>query len=139
MAAAGAISQLFKQSMRPAARAAIAKKPDCFATVTATLNNTHVCFARLNGEVIAHTSAGMTGRKGPQRQEGDGAREAARRAAAKAVAAGHRIAHLRFKGRSRGRSAALQGVMSADMKISHLEDITAFPTNGCRARKARRL
>ena len=125
--------------MRPAARAALARQPDCMATVTVSLNNTHICFSRLNGEVIAHASGGMTGRKGPERASADATREAAAKAASKAVADGHRMTHLRFKGPSRGRSAALTGILESDMQVSHLEDITAFPTNGCRARKARRL
>eukprot|EP01138_Halocafeteria_seosinensis_P000956 gb/GECG01000979.1/.p1 GENE.gb/GECG01000979.1/~~gb/GECG01000979.1/.p1 ORF type:complete len:152 (+),score=12.54 gb/GECG01000979.1/:1-456(+) len=142
------ISQIFQQSVQqgsnPGAAAAagqrmVNRKPDCFATVTITLNNTHVCFSRLNGEVISKVSSGMMGHSGPKRASNFGARQAAEKAAGKAKEEGHKTARLRFKGPSRNRVPAIRGIMAADLQISHLEDVTPFPTNGCRARKTRRL
>lgn len=142
------ISQIFQNSVNPgqnpgaaayAGRHAMHRKPDCFATITITLNNTHVCFSRMNGEVISKVSSGMMGQKGPKRASTYGARKAAESAANKAREEGHKIARLRFKGPSRNRVPTIRGIMAADFKISHLEDVTPFPTNGCRARKTRRL
>lgn len=129
------ISTVFRKSVEELRRV----EPDCVATVNCTLNNTHVCFSRPSGEVIAKASAGMSGFKGPKRGSAEGAAAAAARAAALARERGCEVTRLRIKGAVGVRGVAIAGIVQAGLKVSHLEDITPFPANGCRPRKSRRL
>ena len=114
-------------------------RPDCFVTINSTLNNTHVCFAATGGKVITKSSAGATGFKGPDRSSTEGAVAAAAIAAERARAKGFGVVDVRLKGSTNGQSAAIRAIAAAGFHISSFEDITGFPTNGCRPRKTRRL
>lgn len=139
MAAAGnvrhRIASIFRQRSKLMAR----PRPDCFVTVNCTLNNTHVCFATSAGKVITTSSAGAVGFKGPERSSREGAVEAARVASERAKDKGFTTVDVRFKGPAANHGAALTSVLATGFQVVSMEDITGFPTNGCRPRKTRRL
>ena len=60
-------------------------------------------------------------------------------AAERARAKGFGVVDVRLKGSTNGQSAAIRAIAAAGFHISSFEDITGFPTNGCRPRKTRRL
>lgn len=47
--------------------------------------------------------------------------------------------HIRIKGFGGGRENAIQGIIGSGLEVVQIADITAYPHNGCRARKARRI
>lgn len=114
-------------------------KPDCVATINVTLNNTHISIAKPSGEIVSKATGGMMGFSGPERASAQAAQAAAKQAAEHAREAGLSVAHVRFMGLTRARKSALDGLTRGDLAVSHFEDVTPFPTNGCRARKTRRL
>jgi small subunit ribosomal protein S11 len=136
---AGQVRQRIVDLFSKSARASQRVRPDCLATVHCTLNNTHVCFSLPDGRVVAKSSGGSAGFKGPERGSADAAAEAARVAADKARAKGHEVVGVRLKGVTNGQSGAVASIIASGFKVASFEDITGFPTNGCRPRKTRRL
>lgn len=113
-------------------------RPDSFATCTVTMNNAHVVFSKMNGEVMCKSSSGQF-QRGHMRSETEFAAQAAAKAAGQAYKLGARNIVLRFKGLGRGRPVMAQQIVAHGLGITRMEDITPLPTNGCRPRKARRL
>jgi small subunit ribosomal protein S11 len=139
MAASTHVRQKIATIFRHRSKSMARPRPDCFVTINCTLNNTHVCFATTAGKVITTSSAGAVGFVGPERSSREGAMEAARVASERAKEKGFGIVKIRLKGGTTAQSSAISSVLAAGFKVVTLEDITGFPTNGCRPRKTRRL
>jgi len=109
------------------------------ANVKATFNNTIVSIADPNGEVLAWDSAGTIGFKGARKATPFAATRAAESVASKARKMGMLEVEVRIKGIGPGREAAINGLASAGLRVTALEDHTAVPHNGCRPCKRRRV
>jgi small subunit ribosomal protein S11 len=109
------------------------------AHVKASFNNTTVTITDVNGETLCWASAGTVGFKGSRKSTPFAATRAAEEAANGAKKYGMQEVEVRVKGAGSGRESAVTGLAHSGLKITAVEDRTAIPHNGCRARKKRRV
>jgi small subunit ribosomal protein S11 len=109
------------------------------AHVKASFNNTMVTLTDMNGEALAWDSAGTIGFKGSRKSTPFAATRAGESVGAKAVKMGVTEIEVRIKGPGPGREAAVNGLASAGLRVSAIEDHTPVPHNGCRPPKKRRV
>ncbi|MCA9278499.1 MAG: 30S ribosomal protein S11 [Phycisphaeraceae bacterium] len=107
--------------------------------VKATHNNTIVTITDPNGETLCWDSAGTIGFKGARKSTPFAATRAGENCGHKARKMGMSEIEVRIKGMGPGREAAVNGVCSAGLRVSAVEDHTPVPHNGCRPRKKRRV
>ena len=113
--------------------------PAGIAHILATFNNTVVSITDLEGNLIAHSSAGAVGFKGSRKGTPFAAQQAAHRAAAAARDHGMRTVEVRVKGPGSGRESAIRALASAGLEVRTIKDVTPIPHNGCRPPKRRRV
>lgn len=108
--------------------------------VQATFNNTIVSFSDQNGNVLSASSAGACGFRGSKKGTAYAAQIAVDKAAeiAKSQYGLSRVAVF-VKGVGLGRDAAIRSVLSHDMVIDSITDVTGVPHGGVRPKKARRV
>lgn len=109
------------------------------AYIQATYNNTVITLTDPNGNVIAWSSAGVMGFKGPKKSTPFAAGIIAKDAVEKAKARGLEEVNVFIKGVGLGREAAIRGLHANGLNISSIKDVTPVPHNGCRRRKKRRI
>lgn len=109
------------------------------AYIQATYNNTIITFTDQAGDVIAWSSAGITGFSGPKKSTPFAAQSIVRDAVAKAKEWGLREVRVFVKGVGSGREAAIRAINSNGINILSIKDITPIPHNGCRPVKPRRV
>lgn len=109
------------------------------AHVKATFNNTIVTVTDMNGETIAWDSAGTIGFKGARKSTPFAATRAGESAGQKARKVGMSEIEVRVAGLGSGRESAVNGLASAGLRVTAIEDHTPIPHNGCRPRKKRRV
>jgi small subunit ribosomal protein S11 len=109
------------------------------AYVNATYNNTIITLTDTTGNVIACSSAGIMGFKGPKKATPYAAETIAKDAVTKSKAFGLEDIDVFVKGVGAGRDASIRGLHSNGLNIISIKDITPIPHNGCRARRPRRV
>lgn len=109
------------------------------AHVKATQNNTIVTVTDMNGETICWDSAGTIGFKGARKSTPFAATRAGENAGGKARKIGMTEIEVRIKGAGAGRESAVNGLTSAGLRVTAIEDHTPVPHNGCRPAKRRRV
>lgn len=109
------------------------------AHIKATFNNTQVTITDVNGETVSWDSAGTVGFKGARKSTPFAATRASESAASKARKLGMQEIEVKMRGPGPGRESAVTALQQAGLKIVAIEDVTAIPHNGCRARKKRRV
>ena len=109
------------------------------AHITATFNNTVVTITDTSGNVISWSSAGVRGFKGSRKSTPFAAQLVAEDAARKSMDHGMRTVSVRVKGPGSGRESAMRALHTAGLKVTHIQDITPVPHNGCRPPKRRRV
>lgn len=107
--------------------------------IQASFNNTIVSVTDMDGQVIASSSAGANGFKGPKKATPYAAQTAAEKALEKAKVYGVEKVHVIIKGAGNGRDQSIRGVNNGGVNVESITDITAVPHNGCRPRKSRRV
>lgn len=107
--------------------------------ICASYNNTIVSITEPNGNVVAWSSAGSSGFKGARKSTPYAAQVAADNAVQKAKVFGLEKARVFVDGVGNGREQALRGISANQIDILSITDVTAYPHNGCRKRKARRV
>ena len=114
--------------------------PEVNIFVTATLNNTHVVVASLDGQVLTWATGGSSGFKGAREATPYAAQITSEQAVTKAKTL-HNVekAHVYIRGIGSGREQAIRGIINAGVELVAIYDITPVPHNGCRKRKARKL
>lgn len=113
--------------------------PEGRVYIQASFNNTIVTVTTPEGEVIAWSSAGTNGFKGPKKATPYAAQISSEKAIEKAKVYGIEKVHVFIKGAGNGREQAIRGLYSGGVAVESLTDLTAVPHNGCRARKSRRV
>ncbi|MBN1114674.1 MAG: 30S ribosomal protein S11 [Oligoflexia bacterium] len=113
--------------------------PNGIAYINATFNNTIITFTDTQGNVVAWSTAGVSGFKGSRKGTPFAAQLAAEDAAKKALDNGMRNIGILISGPGGGREAALRVFNNMGFKISTIKDITPIPHNGCRPPKRRRV
>jgi len=109
------------------------------AHIKATQNNTLVTITDMNGETLAWDSAGTIGFKGARKSTPFAATRAGETAGGKVRKMGMSELEIRLKGSGAGRESAVNGLTSAGLRVTAIEDHTPVPHNGCRPRKRRRV
>lgn len=107
--------------------------------IQATYNNTMVTITDPQGNVLAWSSAGLMGFKGPKKSTPYAASIIVKNVVEKVEPFGFKEAVVLVKGIGSGRDAAIRALYANGLNVSSIKDITAIPHNGCRSPKVRRV
>ena len=107
--------------------------------VQASYNNIQITVSDENGAVVAWTTAGVAGFKGPRKATPYAASKVVDMIFEKLGLMDVKEAHIFAKGIGSGRDSALRALTSRNLNITSIKDITPVPHNGCRPRKRRRV
>jgi len=109
------------------------------AFIQSTYNNTLVTICDSQGGVLAWSSAGALGFKGPKKATPYAASKVIEALAEKVKKTGLRDLEIFVKGIGSGREAAVRAFASHGFNILLIKDVTPIPHNGCRPPKVRRV
>ncbi len=109
------------------------------AFIQATYNNTIVSLCDANGNVLAWSSAGVVGFKGPKKATPYAASVIVRDAADKVKDYGLKDVSVFISGVGQGREGALRALQANGFNVLSIKDVTPIPHNGCRPPRPRRV
>lgn len=107
--------------------------------ITATYNNTIVSYTDENGNLLAQSSAGRHGFRGPKKATPYAAGVIVRESSEIVKSYGLKDVAVFIKGIGSGRDGALRALNAAGFNITSIKDRTPIPHNGCRPKKQRRV
>ena len=110
-----------------------------YAHIQATYNNTIVTLTDQQGNVLAWSSAGINGFKGPKKSTPYAAGKIVKNVVEKVKDYGLKSVGVFVKGVGSGREAAIRALYANGLSITFIKDVTPIPHNGCRAKKVRRV
>lgn len=113
--------------------------PQGRAYVHASFNNTIVTLTDANGNVVAWSSAGNCGFKGPKKATPYAASVIVKKISEKVEPFGLKDLHVFVTGIGNGRDAAVRALNTSGFNVLSIKDTTPVPHNGCRPRRARRM
>ena len=113
--------------------------PQGMAYIQATYNNTIVSLTDLNGNVLAWSSAGVVGFKGPKKATPYAASVIVKDVVEKVKDFGLKEVNVFITGVGQGREGALRALNANDVGVLSMKDITPIPLNGCRPPRPRRV
>ncbi len=113
--------------------------PSGCAYIKSTYNNTIVTLTDPNGNVIASSSAGQNGFKGPKKATPYAAGIIVKNAVEKAKEHGLKEVNVFVKGVGMAREAAIRALNANGLNVLSIKDTTPIPHNGCRPKKPRRV
>lgn len=109
------------------------------AFVQATYNNTIVSLTDAVGNLLAWSSAGSLGFKGPKKATPFAAAKVSETVISKVKTRGLAKIKIYVKGIGSGRESAVRTLANSGMEILLIKDVTPVPHNGCRPPKPRRV
>ncbi len=109
------------------------------AHIQVTYNNTIVTLTDQTGAVLACSSAGLNGFKGPKKATPYAAGIIVKNAVEKAKEYGLQEVDVFIKGVGAGREASVRALHANGLSVTSIKDITPIPHNGCRPKKVRRV
>lgn len=109
------------------------------AHIQVTYNNTIVTLTDQAGSVLAWSSAGLNGFKGPKKATPYAAGIIVKNAVEKAKEYGLQEVDVFIKGVGAGREASVRALHANGLSVTSIKDITPIPHNGCRPKKVRRV
>jgi len=109
------------------------------AHVQATYNNTMITMCDQNGNVIAWSSAGRCGFKGPKKSTPYAAGVIVKDVVEKIRETGMQEVDVFVKGIGSGRESAVRALQANGLQVMSIQDVTPIPHNGCRPPKIRRV
>lgn len=109
------------------------------AYIKSTYNNTIVTLTDQNGNVLAWSSAGGCGFRGPKKSTPYAASIIVKNVAEKAAEYGLKDLHVYVKGVGSGRDSAIRSLNANGFNILGIKDVTPLPHNGCRLAGRRRI
>lgn len=109
------------------------------AHVQATYNNTIVTITDQQGNVLAWSSAGKVGFRGPKKSTPYAATIIVRDVAERVKPLGLKHVDVFVRGVGLGREAAIRALIAQGLNVMTIKDITPVPHNGPRAPKVRRV
>ena len=107
--------------------------------IQSSFNNTIVTVTDMNGNAIAHSSAGSLGYRGSRKSTPFAAQQAAEVAIKAAMEHGLRSAEVYVKGPGQGRESAIRALGVCGVEVTLIQDVSPIPHNGCRPTKRRRV
>ena len=109
------------------------------AYVKSTYNNTIITFTDQNGNVLAWSSAGQCGFKGPKKSTPYAATMIVKNVCEKVKKHGLREVAVFVRGIGGGREAGIRAINASGLVVTSIQDVTPIPHNGCRSKKTRRV
>ncbi len=109
------------------------------AFIMSTYNNTIVTLTDPSGNVLASSSAGQVGFKGPKKATPYAAGIIVRDAVEKVKDFGLKSVEVFVKGVGSGRESAVRALYANGLTITSIKDRTPIPHNGPRPKKVRRV
>lgn len=109
------------------------------AFIKSSYNNTMVTICDSQGGVLAWSSAGSLGFKGPKKATPYAASKVVEALSDKVKKLGLRDLEIFVRGIGSGREAAVRALASHGFNILLIKDVTPVPHNGCRPPKVRRV
>lgn len=109
------------------------------AHVQATYNNTIVTLTDNAGNVLAWSSAGRVGFRGPKKSTPYAAGMIVKDAVERAKGYGLADVNVFVKGVGSGREGAVRALHANGLNVLSIQDITPIPHNGCRPPRPRRV
>ena len=113
--------------------------PEGNAYIQATYNNTIVTLTDLKGNVLAFSSAGKLGFKGPKKSTSFVASLVAKDVVEKVKDYGLEKVHVFVKDIGKGREAAVRSLYPNGLDLLSIKDVTPIPHGGCRPPKMRKV
>ncbi len=107
--------------------------------IQSTYNNTMITLTDLQGNVVAWSSAGAVGFKGPKKATPFAASRVVEALIEKVRNLGLREVTVFVRGVGSGREAAIRALVNYGLEVSSIKDVTPVPHNGCRPPKPRRV
>jgi small subunit ribosomal protein S11 len=107
--------------------------------IQSTYNNTVITIADSRGNVLAWSSAGALGFKGPKKATPYAASKTVEALMEKIKRVGLKEVDIFVRGIGSGREAAVRALATHGLNIFSIKDITPIPHNGCRPKKVRRV
>ncbi len=107
--------------------------------IQSTYNNILISITDTKGEVIAWSSAGTMGFRGPKKATPYAASKTVESLMEKIKKSGLHDVDIFVKGVGSGREGAIRAFAAQGLNISSIKDVTPVPHNGCRPRKVRRV
>jgi len=112
---------------------------DGVAHVHASFNNTIITITDRQGNTLSWATAGGCGFRGSRKSTPFAAQVAAEKAGNAAAEMGVKNLEVKVRGPGPGRESAVRSLNAVGFRITHIEDITPIPHNGCRPPKKRRV
>jgi len=109
------------------------------AYVQATYNNTIVTLTDANGNVLAWSSAGKVGFRGPKKSTPYAASVIVKDAVERVKDSGLKEVSVFVRGIGSGRESAVRALNANGINVLSIKDVTPIPHNGCRPPKPRRV
>ena len=109
------------------------------AYIKSSYNNTIVSLTDMNGNVLAWSSAGSNGFKGPKKATPYAASVIVRDVVEKVEPYGLKEVTVFISGVGQGREGALRALNAQGLSVLSIKDITPTPHNGCRPPRPRRV
>jgi small subunit ribosomal protein S11 len=107
--------------------------------VHASFNNTIITITDRQGNALSWATSGGAGFRGSRKSTPFAAQVAAENAGNAAKDYGLKNLEVRVKGPGPGRESSIRALNGCGYKITHIEDVTPIPHNGCRPPKKRRV
>jgi len=115
------------------------KNSEGVAYIKVTYNNTIISLTDAVGNLLAWSSAGSLGFKGPKKSTPFAASKVAETVLVKVKSLGLTKIKIFVRGIGSGRESAVRALANAGMEILLIKDVTPVPHNGCRPPKPRRV
>ena len=133
-------SQQLQQTASARARKKVKKNvAEGIAHVHASFNNTIITITDRQGNTLSWATAGGCGFRGSRKSTPFAAQVAAEKAGNAAAEMGVKNLEVKVRGPGPGRESAVRSLNAVGFRITHIEDITPIPHNGCRPPKKRRV
>jgi small subunit ribosomal protein S11 len=107
--------------------------------VQSTYNNTIVTIADTDGNVLAWSSAGHCGFRGPKKATPYAASVIIKNVVEKLQDVGLKDVHVLVSGVGQGRESAIRALNANGLNVLTIKDVTPIPHNGCRPPRPRRV
>lgn len=135
-------TEMLEKTQQKAAQSSVSKTRGVErgqAHIRSSYNNVMVTLTDLKGNVLAWSSSGSLGFKGPKKSTPFAASKVVESVAEKVNKIGLRQLDIFVKGIGSGRESAIRSLAARGFEIISIKDITPIPHNGCRPRKPRRV
>jgi small subunit ribosomal protein S11 len=135
-------TEALEKTQQKAARSSVSKVRRIergLAHIKSSYNNVVITLTDQEGNVLAWSSSGSLGFKGPKKSTPFAASKVAEAVAEKVGKIGLRQVDVFIKGIGSGRESAIRALVARGFEVLSIKDITPVPHNGCRPPKPRRV